>query len=62
MLHVIVCDVEFGCWVCGDSWLAIKTLTHRLGSQGGAPGVLLSCHVMCINFVYVCFVWIFLGL
>ena len=28
-------------------------LTHRLGSQGGAPGVLLSCHVMCINFVYV---------
>ena len=29
------------------------SLTHRLGSQGGAPGVLLTCHVMCINFVYV---------
>ena len=40
--------VMFGYWVCGESWLAIKdSLTHRPGSQGWAPSVLLSCHVMC---------------
>ena len=43
---VIVCDVEFGYWVCGESWL--DSLTHRPSSQGWAPSVLLSCHVMCI--------------
>ena len=48
-MAVIVCDVEFGYWVCGESWLAIKdSLTHRPSSQGWAPSVLLSCHVMCI--------------
>ena len=43
------------------------SLTHRPGSQGWAPGVLLSCHVMCIcvcvfcmdilGFVYICWWW-----
>ena len=57
------CDVEFGCWVCGESWVAIKySLTHRPSSQGWAPSVLLSCHVMCIcvmdifGFVDICWV------
>ena len=54
-MAVIVCDVEFGCWVCGESWLAIKdSLTHRPGSQGWAPSVLLSCHVMCICVCVLC--------
>ena len=56
---VIVCDVEFGYWVCGESWPAVKdSLTHRPSSQGWAPSVLLSCHVMCICvcvFLYGCF-------
>ena len=51
-------DVEFGLWVCGESWLAIKdSLTQRPSSQGWAPGVLLLCcsvWVMC--FVSVSFV------
>ena len=60
-MAVTVCDVEFGCWVCGESWLAIKdSLTHRPSSQGWAPSVLLSCHVMCN--LCMCFVWIFWGL
>ena len=65
---VIVCDVEFGCWVCGESWLAIKdSLTHRPSSQGWAPSVLLSCHVMCIcvygYFMYMDIwgLWIYVG-
>ena len=46
-MAVIVC--EFGYWVCGESWLAIKdSLTHCPSSQGWAPSALLSCHVMCI--------------
>ena len=37
---------QFGHWVCGESWLAIKdSLTHRPSSQGWAPDVLLSCFV-----------------
>ena len=73
---VIVCDVEFGYWVCGESWLAIKdSLTHRPSSQGWAPSVLLSCHVMCIcvcvfidvlgfvdNILEVVFIYLFLYL
>ena len=54
-MAVTVCDVEFGCWVCGESWLAIKdSLTHRPSSQGWAPSVLLSCHVMriCVCVLY----------
>ena len=48
-MAVIVCGVEFGCWVCGERWLAVKdSLTHRPGYQGWAPSVLLSYHVMCI--------------
>ncbi|CAI8032912.1 hypothetical protein GBAR_LOCUS18572, partial [Geodia barretti] len=35
---------------CRESWLAVKdSLTHHPpGSQGWAPSVLLSCHVVCI--------------
>ena len=46
VLCVCVCVFffEFGHWVCGESWLAIKdSLTHHPSSQGWAPGVLLSC-------------------
>ena len=52
-MAVIVCDVEFGYWVCGESWLAIKdSLTHRPSSQGPA---LMSCHLyLCMCFVGVC--------
>ena len=49
----VCCGVEFGYWVCGESWLAIKdTLTHRPSSQGWAPSVLLSCqcvYVFCMD-------------
>ena len=48
-----------GVW--GELARAIKdALTHRPGSQGWAPSVLLSCHVMCN--LCMCFVWIFWGL
>ena len=48
-----------GVW--GELARAIKdSLTHRPGSQGWAPSVLLSCHVMCN--LCMCFVWIFWGL
>ena len=64
-MAVTVCDVEFGYWVCGESWLAIKdSFTHRPRSQGW---VLLSFHVICIcvcvfcmdilGFVYICWWW-----
>ena len=51
-------DVEFGLWVCGVSWLAIKDcLTHCPSSQNWAPGVLLLCCSVCIMcFVSVSFV------
>ena len=57
-MAVIVYNIEFGYWVCGGSWLAIKdSLTHRPGSQGRAPKcpALMSCHVylcMCVLYGY----------
>ena len=51
-MFVVLYDVEFGLWVCGESWLAIKdSLTHRLSSQGWAPGVLLLCCSVCVSHV-----------
>ena len=41
--------------MCGESWLAIKdSLTHRPSSQGWAPSVLLSCHVVSVVSINVC--------
>ena len=38
----VYCNNEFGHWVCGESWLAIKdSLTHRPSSQGWASSVRL---------------------
>ena len=59
-MAVIVCNVEFGYWVCGESWLAIKdSLTHCPGSQGWAHSVLLSCHVMCICVCVFCMEFVY---
>ena len=52
----VCCGVEFGYWVCGESWLAIKdTLTHRPSSQGWAPSHVISCYFMCICVLCGCF-------
>ena len=54
-----MCVVEFGHWVCGESWLAVKdSLTHRPSSQGWAPRVLLPfcgvLSVLCSCVLFLC--------
>ena len=48
-MFVVLYDVEFGFWVCGESWLTIKdSLTHCPSSQGWASGILLLCCSVCV--------------
>ena len=51
---ILICYLEHGHWVCGESWLAIKdSLTHHPSSQGWAPRVLLLfCCVLCFVVCY----------
>ena len=60
---VIVCDVEFGCWVCVESWLAIKdSLTHRPGSQGWVPMPVYCSHVMSCVAICECVLYGYFGI
>ena len=50
---VVVCDVEFGYWVCGESWLAIPTTPvlkagHSVScSHVSMAGMLISYQAQC---------------
>ena len=50
----VICYLEHGHLVCGESWLAVKdSLTHHPSSQGWAPRVLLLC--CCVLCCVVCY-------
>ena len=53
-MFCVICYLEHGHWVCGESWLAVKdSLTHHPSSQGWAPRVLLLC--CCVLCCVVCY-------
>ena len=44
---------EWDTWVCGESWLTVKNLTHHPSSQGWAP----RCPSHCAFHVCIVLVW-----
>lgn len=53
---VIVCVVQYGCWVCVESWL--NPLSTASVLKGWAASVLLSCHNVFVNMHVVRVFWV----